>query len=94
MSKTAINWSFVVGKSAVMLQSYMISTPENGLYKELLIFRCHNVHEFIYVGYRMHASELLQALENSAIEVLDNQAVMDTMTGGVETSAAFGAMGF
>tara|TARA_R110001592_G_scaffold3525_25_gene20117 strand:- start:24633 stop:24887 length:255 start_codon:yes stop_codon:yes gene_type:complete len=40
----------------------------------------------------MHASELLQALENSAIEVLDNQAVMDTMTGGVETSAAFGAM--
>jgi len=65
---------------------------KNTLYKELLIFTCHNVHELIYVGYRMHPDELLQALENNGIEVLNNNDTIDNLSGGYECCTLFGDM--
>ncbi len=65
---------------------------KNTLYKELLIFVCHNVHELIYVGYRMHPDELLQALENSGIEVLDNNETIDNLSRGYECCSLLGDM--
>ncbi len=43
-------------------------------------------------GIRMQASDLLQMLEDSEIDVLDNQAVIDEMTGGVDSTALLGDM--
>ncbi len=65
---------------------------KNKIYKELLIFTCHNVHELIYVGYRMHPDELLQALESNGIEVLNNNDTIDTMSIGCETCTLLGEM--
>ena len=40
----------------------------------------------------MQANDLLQALESRALEILDNQAVADTIAGGFESGTVFGAM--
>ena len=40
----------------------------------------------------MQANDLLQALEDRELEILNNQAVADTMVGGIESGAVFGAM--
>lgn len=40
----------------------------------------------------MQANDLLQALEDRGLEILNNQAVADTMVGGIETGAVFGMM--
>jgi len=43
-------------------------------------------------GIRMQASDLLQMLESNEIDVLDNQAVIDEMAGGVDSTALLGDM--
>lgn len=40
----------------------------------------------------MQASDLLQMLESSEINVLDNQAISDEMAGGIDSVSLLGAM--